>query len=48
MSADTDHHLPNHTMSHCRRWQASQTPEANMYKFLYIVVLHPQITRHFK
>ena len=48
MSAHTDHLLPNHTASHRRRQQALQTPESNMYKFLYTVGLYPQINRHFK
>jgi len=48
MSADTDLLLPNHAVFHCRMRQVLQTPESNMYNFLYIMRLNPQITRHFK
>jgi len=48
MSADTYQNLPNHMASHRSRRLALQTPGSNMYKFLCILGLYPQITRHLK
>jgi hypothetical protein len=50
MSEDTYHILPNHTASHHRRWQASQTPlskqQGTIQKPVYISGLHSKSLRH--